>query len=62
VLITVVVLGYLAYDAYVLVPKNETAVSELNQAQYYFNLAVNGGRKACLMKEQSMVEMENTVS
>ena len=40
--ITVVVLGYLAYDAYVLVPKNETAVSELNQAQYYFNLAVNG--------------------
>ena len=30
--ITVVVLGYLAYDAYVLVPKNETAVSELNQA------------------------------
>ena len=40
--ITVVVLGYLAYDAYVLVPKSETAVSELNQAQYYFNLAVNG--------------------
>lgn len=40
--ITVVVLGYLSYDSYVLVPKNETAVSELNQAQYYFNLAVNG--------------------
>lgn len=40
--ITVVVLGYMAYDVYVLEPKNETAISELNQAQYYFNLAVNG--------------------
>ncbi|MGB1449129.1 MAG: tetratricopeptide repeat protein [Flavobacteriaceae bacterium] len=40
--ITVVVLGYLAYDAYVLTPKKADAVSELNQAQYYFNLAVNG--------------------
>lgn len=46
--ITVVVLGYLAYDAYVLTPKNETAVSELNQAQYYFNLAVNGEESAAL--------------
>ncbi len=46
--ITVVVLGYLAYDAYVLTPKNETAVSELNQAQYYFNLAVNGEESAVL--------------
>lgn len=40
--ITVVVLGYLAYDAYVLTPNKADAVSELNQAQYYFNLAVNG--------------------
>lgn len=40
--ITVVVLGYLAYDTYVAQPQNITAVSELNQAQYYFNLAVNG--------------------
>ncbi len=40
--ITLVVLGYLAYDAYVLTPKKADAVSELNQAQYYFNLAVNG--------------------
>lgn len=46
--ITVVVLGYLAYDSYVLTPKNETAVSELNQAQYYFNLAVNGEESAAL--------------
>ena len=48
--ITVVVLGYLAYDAYVLTPKNETAVSELNQAQYYFNLAVNGEESAALFE------------
>ena len=40
--ITVVVLGYLAYDSYIAQPQNTTAVSELNQAQYYFNLAVNG--------------------
>ena len=40
--ITVVVLGYLAYDTYVAQPQNTTAISELNQAQYYFNLAVNG--------------------
>ena len=46
--ITVVVLGYLAYEAYVLVPKNDTAVSELNQAQYYFNLAVNGEESEAL--------------
>jgi tetratricopeptide (TPR) repeat protein len=46
--ITVLVLGYLAYDSYVLTPKNETAVSELNQAQYYFNLAVNGKESKAL--------------
>jgi tetratricopeptide (TPR) repeat protein len=46
--ITVLVLGYLAYDSYVLTPKNETAVSELNQAQYYFNLAVNGEESKAL--------------
>ena len=46
--ITVVVLGYLAYDAYVATPNRETAVSELNQAQYYFNLAVNGEESTAL--------------
>ena len=46
--ITVVVLGYLAYDAYVATPNRETAVSELNQAQYYFNLAVNGDESTAL--------------
>lgn len=33
------VLGYMAYDAYVQAPQREQAVSDLNQAQYYFNLA-----------------------
>ena len=46
--VTVVVLGYLAYDAYVATPNRETAVSELNQAQYYFNLAVNGEESGAL--------------
>lgn len=40
--ITLGVLGYLGYDSYVISPNNTEAVSELNQAQYYFNLAVNG--------------------
>ncbi len=40
--ITLGVLGYLAYDTYVSTPKKNEAISELNQAQYYFNLAVNG--------------------
>lgn len=40
--ITLSVLSYLAYDAYVSTPQKADAVSELNQAQYYFNLALNG--------------------
>lgn len=47
-LITIGVLGYLAYDSFVAQPQNQTAVSELNQAQYYFNLAVNGEESAAL--------------
>ena len=39
--IAIGVLGYLAYDKFVIGPKNQEAVSELNQAQYYFELAVN---------------------
>ena len=41
VLIAVSVFVYLAYKTFVLEPKNEDAVTELNQAQYYFNLALN---------------------
>ena len=35
------VLGYLGYKNFVVEPKAQEAVSELNQAQYYFELAVN---------------------
>ena len=35
------VLGYLGYTNFVVGPKAKEAVSELNQAQYYFELAVN---------------------
>jgi len=35
------VLGYLGYNNFVVEPKQREAVSELNQAQYYFELAVN---------------------
>ncbi|MBH45813.1 MAG: hypothetical protein CMC93_04260 [Flavobacteriaceae bacterium] len=36
------VLSYLGYQNYILEPKNKEAISELNQAQIYFELAVNG--------------------
>lgn len=35
------VLGYLGYQNFILEPKEQEAASELNQAQYYFELAVN---------------------
>ena len=35
------VLGYLGYKNFVVEPKAQEAVSELNQAQYFFELAVN---------------------
>ena len=41
-LITVGVLGSLGYQSFVVEPTSREAVGELNQAQYYFNLAVNG--------------------
>ncbi len=40
--IAISVLSYLAYQKFVSEPKELEAVSELNQAQYYFDLAVNG--------------------
>ena len=40
-LITISVLVYLAYSTFILEPKKEDAITELNQAQYYFNLAIN---------------------
>ena len=35
------VLGYLGYNNFVVEPKAREAISELNQAQFYFELAVN---------------------
>ena len=40
-LIAIGVLGYLGYTNFIIKPKAREAVSELNQAQYYFELAVN---------------------
>lgn len=39
--ISVGVLGYLGYNRFIMTPKAIEATSELNQAQYYFELAVN---------------------
>ena len=40
--VTLGVLGSLGYQSFVVEPNSREAVGELNQAQYYFNLAVNG--------------------
>ena len=39
--IAICVLSYLGYQNLVYQPKAQEAISELNQAQYYFDLAVN---------------------
>ena len=39
--IAIGVLGYLGYKKFVIEPKSIEAISELNQAQYYFELAMN---------------------
>lgn len=44
------VLSYLGYKSYILEPKKLEAVSELSQAQYYFELAVNGQESDSLFK------------
>ena len=41
-IIAISVLSYLGYQKYIFEPKKLEAVSELSQAQYYFELAVNG--------------------
>ena len=41
VLVTISVFVFLAYKTFILEPKKEDAITELNQAQYYFNLALN---------------------
>lgn len=44
------VLTYLGYQKYIFEPKKLEAVSELSQAQYYFELAVNGQESDSLFR------------
>ena len=39
--VALVVLSYLGYQQFVQLPKEQESISELNQAQYYFDMAVN---------------------
>jgi tetratricopeptide (TPR) repeat protein len=50
VLVTISVFFYLAYNTFILEPKKEDAITELNQAQYYFNLALNSEQPEDLFK------------
>ena len=49
-IIALLVLSYLGYQSYILEPKKIEAVSELSQAQYYFDLAVNGKESDSLFR------------
>ena len=48
--IAIGVLSYLGYQNFVIKPKVQEAASELNQAQYYFDLAVNSKNADSLYK------------
>ena len=49
--IAICVLSYLGYQNFVYIPKAKEATSELNQAQYYFDLAVNNNESDSLFKK-----------
>tara|TARA_B100001175_G_scaffold290300_1_gene274659 strand:- start:1427 stop:2191 length:765 start_codon:yes stop_codon:yes gene_type:complete len=49
-IIALSVLSYLGYQSYIFEPKKSEAVSELSQAQYYFDLAVNGQESDSLFR------------
>ena len=49
-IIALSVLSYLGYQSYIFEPKKMEAVSELSQAQYYFELAVNGQESDSLFR------------
>lgn len=49
-LIALSVLSYLGYQNYIFEPKKTEAASELSQAQYYFELAVNGQESDSLFR------------
>jgi len=48
--IVFITLGYLGYEKFVIEPKANEAVSELNQAQYYFEIALNSSNSDSLYK------------
>lgn len=50
VIIALLVLTYLGYQSYIFEPKKMEAVSELSQAQYYFELALNGQESDSLFR------------
>jgi len=47
-LVVVISLGYLGYEKFVKEPKSIEAASELNKAQYYFDLALNANNSDSL--------------
>ncbi len=49
-IIALSVLSYLGYQRYIFEPKELESVSELSQAQYYFELAVNGQESDSLFR------------
>ena len=49
-IVAVGVLAFLGYQNYVIEPKTKEAISELNQAQFYFELAVNNEDSDSLYK------------
>jgi len=49
-IVAVGVLAFLGYQNYVIEPKTKEAISELNQAQFYFELAVNSEDSDSLYK------------
>ena len=52
--IAVCVLSYLGYQNLVYIPKAKEATSELNQAQYYFDLAVNNNNESDSLFKKSL--------
>ena len=48
IIVTISVFIFLAYKTFILEPKKEDAITELNQAQYYFNLALNSEEQSNL--------------
>jgi tetratricopeptide (TPR) repeat protein len=46
--IVLITLSYLGYDKFILEPRNSEAVSELNKAQYYFEIALNSSNSDSL--------------